>query len=160
MADTETKLADILSARPPETRHLLALLQSIQIAYKCLPKHALIAVAEYLNLPKAKVFSVATFYSALSLRPKGDTVIKVCCGTACHLQGAPDLLESLKEELGLEAGQTSSDGACTLETVNCLGVCALAPVVAVNELTYSRRTPATVKGLGQRPNPGAAAGEG
>lgn len=143
----EPELKALLAARPPEARHLLALLQAIQHHYRYLPEEALRAVAAYLNLPLARVFNVATYYSALSLKPKGTTIIKVCCGTACHLRGAPALLGALEKELGVETGQTTANGLYTLEAANCLGACTLAPLVLFNDTSHRGQTPALVKKL-------------
>ena len=138
---------DILNSRPPEARHLLALLQALQARYRHLPEPALKAAAERLSLPLARVFAVAGFYKALSLKPKGDQMIQVCCGTACHLRGAPALAEALERRLGLKLGETSPDGRYTLEAVNCLGACALAPAVTIGETIYGSQTPGTVHRL-------------
>ena len=139
---------DILASRPPEPRHLLALLQALQTRFRHLPEPALRAVAGRLSLPLARVFAVAGFYRSLSLKPKGDKIIRVCCGTACHLRGAPALVESLERHLNLKSGETSPDGRYTLETVNCVGACALAPAVTVGEAVYGRQTPETVRAVG------------
>ena len=139
---------DILSSRPPEARHLLALLQALQARYRHLPEPALRAVAERLSLPLARVFAVAGFYRALSFKPKGATTIQVCCGTACHLKGAPAIVESLEQHLGLKLGETDPEGRHTLEGVNCLGACALAPVVVVDDRVYGRQTAETARTLG------------
>ena len=139
---------DILASRPPEARHLLALLQALQARYRHLPEPALRAVAERLSLPLTRVFAVAGFYRALSLKPKGEKIIQVCCGTACHLRGAPALVESLERHLNLKSGTTSPDGRYTLETVNCVGACALAPVVMAGEEVYGGQTAETVRAIG------------
>ncbi len=136
-----TDLNRILESRPAEARQLLPLLQTIQAQYRHLPEDALRALAERLGLPLSRVFAVAGFYRALSLTPKGKTVVKVCQGTACHLRGAPALIESLEKRLGLKPGQTDPEGAYTLETVHCLGACALAPVVMINEETHGGQNP-------------------
>jgi len=141
MSDRELPLEAILEARPPEPGQLLPLLQDVQARYRYLPEEALRAVARRLELPLSRVFAVAGFYSALSLKPKGRTVVKVCCGTACHLRGAPAVISSLEKELSLSLGETGEDGAYTLETVNCLGACALAPVVTVNDRTHGGLSP-------------------
>lgn len=91
------------------------------------------AVAQYLGVPDSRVYAVATFYRALSLTPRGDVEIKVCMGTACHLRGAGEILRALEGTLGLKSGGTTPDGKFSLETVNCLGACALAPVVMTGE---------------------------
>ena len=148
MNDLEcSSLKGILESRPPEARQLLPLLQDIQAHYRHLPEPALRAVSQRLGLPLARVFAVAGFYRALSLTPKGEKVVEVCCGTACHLRGAPVLIAALEDELGLSLGQTGPDGAYTLESVGCLGACALAPVVTVNDRTYGGQSPAGVRQL-------------
>lgn len=129
-------LEELLQARPGEARYLLPLLQLIQTHYRYLPEDALRAVAMKLNLPLAKVFAVATFYSAFSLKPKGERVIKVCQGTACHLKGAEGIIAALEAELGIKLGESTADGFAALESVNCLGACALAPVVMVGDKTH------------------------
>lgn len=91
------------------------------------------AVAKYLDVPDSKVYAVATFYKALSLTPKGEVEIKVCMGTACHLRGAGEIVRELEKDLGVKSGETTPDGKFSLETVNCLGACALAPVVMTGE---------------------------
>ena len=90
-------------------------------------------VAEALDVPLAKVFSVSTFYKAFSLEPQGDTVIKVCMGTACHIRGAGQLVEELERQLGVGPGETTEDMRFTVKTVNCVGACAMAPVMIVGE---------------------------
>ena len=139
---------DILTSRPPEARHLLALLQALQARFRHLPEPALRAVAERLSLPLSRVFAVAGFFRALSLKPKGEKIIQVCCGTACHLRGAPALVESLERHLNLKLGETDPEGRHTLEAVNCVGACALAPVVMVGETVYGSQTAETVPDLG------------
>ena len=141
MTDREPPLESILEARPPEPGQLLPLLQDVQARYRHLPEEALRAVARRLNLPLSRVFAVAGFYSALSLKPKGRTVVKVCCGTACHLRGAPAVISSLEKELSVPLGETREDGSYTLEAVSCLGACALAPVVTVNDRTHGGLAP-------------------
>lgn len=147
MTDREPPLESILEARPPEPGQLLPLLQDVQARYRYLPEDALRAIARRLDLPLARVFAVAGFYSALSLKPKGETVIKVCCGTACHLRGAPAVISALEQKLSLALGETSEDGAYTLEAVNCLGACALAPVATVNDRTHGGLSPEAARRL-------------
>jgi len=96
------------------------------------PKESLDAVSVYLGIKISALYSMATFYRALSLKPKGKHVIRVCDGTACHIRGAPVLLDTLERTLGIRAGETTGDGLFTVETVNCLGACAIAPVMVVD----------------------------
>ena len=141
-------LEEILASVPSEARNLLALLQKVQAQFRYLHEEALKVIAARLDLPLSRVFSLAAFYQSLSLKPKGEKVVKVCCGTACHLRGAPDLISALENELGLELGQTSPDLSFTLEAVNCLGAFALAPVMTMDEIgrgekTFGEQTPAS-----------------
>ncbi len=108
-------------------------LQDIQREYRYLPCEALIQTSEALNVKLSKVFSVATFYNAFSLNPKGEKVVRICVGTACHIRGARQIQDQIEHELGLKAGQTSADMKFTVEVVACVGACAMAPVVIVND---------------------------
>jgi NADH-quinone oxidoreductase subunit E len=111
---------------------LLAALVEVQSRYRYLPRDALILVSERLGVPLSQVYSVATFYNAFSLEPKGRHMFQVCTGTACHVRGAMQVLDRLETQLGIQAGQTSPDLEYTLETVNCLGACALGPIVVAD----------------------------
>lgn len=111
---------------------LIGILQDVQAHFRYLPKHPLERVSECLKIPVAQVFSVATFFSAFSLEPRGETEIQVCLGTACHVRGAKRILEEMERGFGIEAGQTTKDMKITLETVNCVGACALGPVAVVS----------------------------
>ncbi|MFH1322043.1 MAG: NAD(P)H-dependent oxidoreductase subunit E [Bacteroidota bacterium] len=111
---------------------LVPVLENIQNHYNYLPKEALIEVAKQLQTPLRDVYGVATFYQAFSLKPKGKHLVSVCVGTACHVRRAPIVLEEFERQLGINAGETSSDKEFTLETVNCLGACALGPIVVID----------------------------
>lgn len=153
----EAALRDILESRPAEARQLLPLLMAVQTRFRHLPEAALRAIAARLGLPLVRVFAMAGFYRALSLEPKGERVVKVCCGTACHLRGSPAIIEALEKELDLKLGRTRADGAYTLEAVNCLGACALAPVVMIDEETFGGQSPAGVPELFKKATtPGAS----
>jgi NADH-quinone oxidoreductase subunit E len=110
---------------------IIAILQDVQEEVNYLPEGVLRYVAEQLDVPASKVFSLATFYRAFSLEPRGRHLIHVCTGTACHVRGAVKILDALEREIGIHAGETDEQGLFTLETVNCLGACALGPVVVV-----------------------------
>ncbi|OGC40662.1 NADH dehydrogenase [candidate division WOR-3 bacterium RBG_13_43_14] len=112
--------------------NLLAILIDIQTEYKWLPPEALKMIAEQLELPLIDVYSVASFYHAFSLTPRGKHIVTVCQGTACHVRGAPIILDRVQGKLGIKPGCTTKDDRFTLETVNCLGACALAPIVVVD----------------------------
>jgi NADH-quinone oxidoreductase subunit E len=111
---------------------LVHALQDIQAEFGYVPREAAEFVCQHLNVPISKVFSVSTFYKAFSLEPKGDVVIRVCTGTACHIRGAQILVDEISTTLGIKPGQTTKDLRFTLETVNCVGACAMAPVVSLN----------------------------
>jgi NADH:ubiquinone oxidoreductase subunit E len=119
-------------------------LQDVHRAYNFLPCDVLVKVADALDVPLAKVFSVSTFYKAFSLEPQGDTIVRVCMGTACHIRGAGQLVEELERELGIGPDQTTEDLKFTVKTVNCVGACAMAPVMIVGEKYWGNAKPARV----------------
>ena len=127
------KVGPILDRYPRDESSLIMVLQDIQAEYRYLPCEALEQVADGLRLPRSRVFSAATFYKAFALEPQGRTIVQVCRGTACHVRGAAVLEEELSRLLGVEAGGTSPDGSFTLRTVNCVGACAMAPVVITGD---------------------------
>jgi len=128
----------ILEKHADEPSGLIPVLQDVQEHYGYLPEDILERVSRSRGVPFSEVFGVATFYAQFRLEPQGDTVIRVCHGTACHVNGAPQLDEVLQDELGLGVGQTSEDRRFSLESVACLGCCGLAPVVVVGDKTYGR----------------------
>jgi len=111
---------------------LVSILQDIQAEYSYLPKEALVVVSQGLALPLTQVYSVATFFKAFSLKPRGRHLINVCLGTACHVRGAVRILEEIERKLDINSGGTTQDRKYTLETVNCVGACALGPIVIVD----------------------------
>lgn len=111
---------------------LVPILQDIQARNNYLPPDLLLELAEELAIPHSLVFSVATFYKAFSLTPRGKHIVSVCLGTACHVRGAPKVLDALERNLQVKPGATGEDGQFTLETVNCVGACALGPIVVVD----------------------------
>jgi len=111
----------------------LAILQDTQKTYNYLPREVLEHIAKRLDISLGEVYRLATFFAAFSLQPKGDFVIKVCLGTACHVHGGPRILEQMERDLNIKAGQTTAEGKFSLEAVRCVGACALAPVLLVNE---------------------------
>lgn len=132
----------ILAEQRDGESSLLAVLEEVQGRYRYLPRDVLILVSERLDIPLSQVYSVATFYNAFSLKPQGRHKFQVCTGTACHVRGAVQVLDRLETQLGIRAGQTSPDLEYTLETVNCLGACALGPVV-VADGSYARHMTAS-----------------
>lgn len=130
---------------PKEQRYTLSILQDLQKEYNYIPKDMLIELSEYLDMPLSKLYSMATFYKALSLTPKGKNIIKVCDGTACHIRSSNSLLDEIEKTLGIKPGETTKDGKFSLETVNCLGSCAIAPVMVINDKYYGKLTPSMVR---------------
>jgi len=121
---------------------LIAIMQDIQSTYRYLPKEILLYLAKKLDISEAKIFSVATFYENFSLEPKGENLIKVCDGTACHVRHSLPILNAIRKTLELPDDQkTTDDGLFTVETVACLGACGLAPVITVNDKVYAAMTP-------------------
>lgn len=128
----------ILEGYPARGEQLIQVLQDINSEYNYLPEPALRRVAEALGVPISKVYGVATFYNAFSLVPRGKHIVRVCQGTACHVRGAPLVMEELGRQLGVAPGETTEDMQFTLEGVNCVGACALGPVVIVDETYHGK----------------------
>ena len=145
MASDLKRLNPILERYPKEESSLIMILQDIQAEYNYLPPEALQEVANEINIPKARVFGVATFYKAFSLEPKGKEIVKVCMGTACHVRGAPLIRDELERMLKIEAGGTTKDQKYSLELVNCVGACAMAPVAIVGDKYYPNLSPDKLK---------------
>lgn len=142
-----TYTGQVVEKYPREQRYILAMLQDIQKEFNFLPRESLIMLSEHLGIPLSKLYSMATFYKALSLTPKGENIIKVCDGTACHIRSSKIIIDEIGNILGIKPGETSRDGRFSLETVNCLGSCAIAPVMVVNETYYGKVTPVMVRDI-------------
>ena len=137
----------ILQAYPPEQRFSLAMLQDMQHKFNYIPREGMEALAVYLGCPLSSLYAMATFYKALSPKPKGRHIIKLCDGTACHIRGSTTLVDGVRRLLGIDAGETSEDGQFSLELVNCLGSCALAPVMVIDETYYGKVTLEKLPGI-------------
>ena len=136
------RVFDILENNGRNPARLIPILQGVQQEYRYLPEEILTVVATALGLSPAKVFGVATFYSHFTLEPKGKYLIRICDGTACHVKRSEDLLQALRDKLGLRPGSdTTADLLFTVETVSCLGACGLAPAVVVNDDVHGQMTP-------------------
>ena len=123
---------------------LIPLLQSAQDTYGFIPESAIDHISEIVGIPPADIYGVITFYSQFRLKPLGRYVVKLCDGTACHVNNSKSILTAIEEHLHLENDDTTSDGLFTLQKVACLGCCSLAPAVMINEETYGRLTPKKV----------------
>ena len=128
----DEKVASILDRHENDSSMLVSILQDIQEEYNHLPRESLEQVSRTLDVPLSRIYSIATFFKALRLTPRGRHLINVCMGTACHVRGSVKVLEAIERELDIERGGTTEDLGFTLETVNCVGACALGPVVIVD----------------------------
>lgn len=126
---------------------LIMMLHDIQGQYGYVPRDVALKLAEEINVPLARIYEVLTFYNYFKTSLPGKAVVSVCTGTACHLKGAPELLDALSEELGIGDGETTEDGDFHLQSVRCVGCCGLAPVVVVNKKTYGKVKPAEIRGI-------------
>ena len=141
------KINEILKSYPADQHYSLAIMQDLQHEFQYIPREGLEALADYLSVPLSTLYSMATFYKALSLKPKGKHIIKLCDGTACHIRGSMTLVEGITRALGISDGETTEDGLFSLELVNCLGSCALAPVMVVDETYYGKMTMEKLPGV-------------
>ncbi len=128
----EARVRSIIDKHQAQKKALIAILQDVQAEFNYLPEEALRLISRSLCIPLIDVIGVATFYRAFSLQPRGRHVATVCLGTACHVRGGPKILAEFERILDVRAGETTADGEFTLETVNCLGCCAIGPVVVVD----------------------------
>ncbi len=126
----------LLEKHGRENEALIPVMQAINEVYRYLPKNILKYISQELDIPLSQVYHVVTFYTTYSLEPRGKHTIKVCMGTACHVRGSPRVLEEIERHLKIGPGETTKDGLYTLETVNCLGACAIGPVVVIDEEYY------------------------
>jgi NADH-quinone oxidoreductase subunit E len=136
----ELKVKKHIKKYSSEKKALISILQDIQEEYNYLPQEALRIVSKTLGVPLINIIGVATFYRAFSLEPRGKHLITVCLGTACHVRGGPKILDEFEKKLNIEAGETSKDGQFSLETVACLGCCAIGPVVVVDGNYHAQTT--------------------
>ncbi len=135
---------------------VISILEEIQTRYRYLPRDAMILISEKTGVPLSQLYSVATFYHAFSLVPRGKHSIHVCTGTACHVRGSVQILDRLQHKLGVFPGETTQDRQFTLETVNCLGCCALGPVVVLDEDYLGQMTPQKIDRMLKRATRGTS----
>jgi NADH-quinone oxidoreductase subunit E len=137
-------LNEIFSAYAGRRDELIPILQKVQETYGYLPEESITAIARFARVPEASVYAVATFYAQFRFTPIGRNHIMVCRGTACHVRGAPRILEKLKDELGIGEGETTEDQEYSLETVACIGACGLSPCITINKKVEAKMTPKRV----------------
>lgn len=144
------KIDEILRGREKSSSELIEVLQDIQENYNYLPEEGLRNVSERLEVPLIEVFRVANFYKAFTLKPRGRHLLTVCMGTACHVRGAPKFLDEVLGQLDVKPGETTEDDEFTVETVNCLGACALGPIVVLDGKYYDHMTTGKLRALIQK----------
>ena len=143
-SDIAGKTKEIVKKHGGDKSSLIAILQEIQGAFNYLPQEALKAAGNALGIPASRIYEVATFYNAFSLKPRGEHIVKICMGTACHVRGASAIQDKMERTIGIKPGETSADKKFTLETVNCVGACALGPVVVIDTEYNGQMTMAKV----------------
>ncbi len=143
----DDKLRIILDEHKAKEGTLISLMQDINEEYKYLPEEVLREVSDELDIPISRFFSLATFYSCFRLEPMGKKHICVCVGTACHVRGAPLVVDTIERGLGMKSGETSEDGEYTLDSVNCVGACALGPLVTIDGEFFGHMDQKKVKKL-------------
>lgn len=139
------KLNEIIDKYQDKQGVLIQLLLDIQAEFNWIPKEAIIQINHRTGIPVSQIYRVASFYQAMSLVPNGKHLVSVCMGTACHVRGGPKVLEKAEDTLGIKAGETTGDLQYTIKKINCLGCCALGPVMMVDEDYHGKISPAKVK---------------
>ena len=147
MGTRPVEVNEIIDKYPAEPGVLIQLLLDVQAEFKWIPKEAILSISEKLQIPISQIYRVASFYKAMSLMPRGKHVVNVCLGTACHVRGAPRIMDKIEENLEIRVGETTQDMKFTLERVNCLGCSALGPVVVVYREYHGKLTPAKVNNV-------------
>jgi len=146
-ATVEKRLNEILSSYEGRDDELIPILQQVQQVFGYLPEPAMKRIAKFVKLPESTVFGVGTFYAQFKLVPSGRNIIRVCRGTACHVRGGARILREVEKHLGIKPGESSPDLEYCLETVACIGACALAPTMVVNNATHGQMTTKKVAGV-------------
>lgn len=146
---SENVLETILENRLSQPQQLIEVLQDVQEAFGYISEEVMTTVSRELGVPVIEVYRVANFYKAFSLAPRGRHLLTVCMGTACHVRGAPRLLDEVKGQLNIEPGQTTQNNLFTLQRVNCLGACALGPIVVLDGKYHRNMTPDKLRKLVQ-----------
>ncbi len=141
------RLEEVFKSFEGRKDELIPLLQGVQAEFGFLPEEAMRAIAQFAGVPESRVYAVATFYAQFRFTPIGENHIMVCRGTACHVRGAPRILEGIENHLGIEEGETTPDMKYTLETVACIGACGLAPCLMTNKKVEAKVTPKKIPNL-------------
>lgn len=149
----EDRLREILSLYEGKGTELIPVLQHVQDVFGYLPEDSMRGIAKFVRLPESRVYAVASFYSQFRFTPMGRNKITVCRGTACHVRGAQRILEEVENLLGIGEGETTQDLEYTLETAACIGCCALAPCIMVNDKVEAKLTPQKVLDIFKKETP-------
>jgi len=142
-----------LSGFEGKPNEVIPMLQAVQNEVGYLPEEAIREIADMISIPESKVYGTATFYSQFYFSPRGERIVKVCLGTACHVRGGMQVMEALEREMGIKAGENTPDFKFSLERVNCVGSCALAPVVMVDDDVFGRLAPKQAKEVLEQSDP-------
>jgi NADH-quinone oxidoreductase subunit E len=143
-ADVQGKLKEIFANYIGDKQDLIPILQETQEKFRYLPAAAMKEISRFLHIPESTVYGVSTFYAQFKLTPLGRRVVRICRGTACHVRGSGKVLAEMEKQLGIKAGETTADMEYTLETVACIGACALAPTMTIDNETHGKMTPKKV----------------
>jgi len=138
------RIDKIINKYSDEQGVLIQLLLDVQRELNWIPKEAIMRINQRLKIPVSEIYRVASFYTALSLKPRGKHLVRVCAGTACYVRGGPRILDSVERSLSIKPGETTGDNKFSLETVNCLGCCALGPVVEIDGQYHGKLSPANI----------------
>lgn len=149
----QEQLNSVFASYQGDKNELIPVLQDVQEEIGYLPEEAMREVARFVRLPEAKVFGVVTFYARFHLEPRGEHIVRLCCGTACHVRGAAKIADKIKTMLDVEVGETTEDMNYTYEEVACIGACGLAPVMTIDDKTFGKldpdKTEKTIKKFGE-----------
>ena len=144
---TEESIKELVSSYEGKESELIPILLDVQASFGYLPEDVILEIARFLNIAVGEIYSVASFYGQFRLVPIGRNRFTICRGTACHIHGAPRILEEIEREIGIKEGETSSDLEYTLESVACIGCCALAPVMKFNDDVHGEMNPEKARNL-------------
>ena len=154
----EEQLKNVFASYKGEKNELIPVLQDVQEKIGYLPDEAMCAVARFVRVPESKVFGVATFYARFHLKPRGKYIVRLCCGTACHVRGASKVADKVKGLLKISVGETTPDMKYTYEEVACIGACGLAPVMTIDAKTFGKldpdKTKKIIEAFGETPEGG------
>ncbi len=140
-------MEDYINEFNKNQKELIHILHKIQIQFGYIPAQTIAQISRQLKVSESEIFGVLTFYKAFTLKPRGEHLITICMGTACHVRGAPVILDEFRRKLGIESGETTADNLFTLETVNCVGACALGPIVIADGEYHGQMKTREVSGV-------------